>query len=141
MTPKLSRTSRSRPGATLIEVTVALVILAAAMLALAQMVALAARQRRLTEARRLAMEEVANQAERVAALPWDKVQPDEFTGWEPSAGLTSALPAAECKANVTPEPGPPAARRVRLEIHWTDAAGQAAPPVGLTLWKFEGGET
>jgi Tfp pilus assembly protein PilV len=137
------RPKRSNPtnrGATLIEVAVALVILAAAMLALAQMVALAARQRRLTEARRLAMEEVANQAERVAALPWDKVQPGEFTGWEPSAGLAAAIPAAECKANVTAEPGPPAARRVRLEIHWTDTAGQAAPPVGLTLWKFEGGQ-
>ena len=138
MPPKQTR--QANRGATIIEVTIALVVLAAAMLSLAQMVALAARQRRLTEARRLAMEEVANQAERVAALPWDKVQPDEFTSWEPSAGLTAAIPAAECKANVTAEPGPPAAHRVRLEIHWTDAAGQAAPPVGLTLWKFEGGE-
>jgi hypothetical protein len=123
-------------GATLIEVTVALVVLAAAMLALAQMVALAARQRRLTEARRLAMDEVANQAERVAALPWDKVQPAEFTSWEPSAALTGAIPAVKCLAEVTDEPGPPAARRVRLEVQWTDAAGQPTSPVGLTLWKF-----
>lgn len=123
-------------GATIIEVSVALVVLVAAMLALAQMVALAARQRRLTEARRLAMEEVANQAERVAALPWDKVQPGEFTTWEPSADLTASLPAAKCEVEVTAEPGPPAARRVRLEVHWTDATGQAAPPVGLTLWRF-----
>jgi hypothetical protein len=116
-----------------------LVVLAAAMLALAQMVALAARQRRLTEARRLAIEEVANQAERVAALPWDKVQPGEFTAWEPSPALMTALPAAKCSAEVTAEPGPPAARRVRLEVRWSDAAGQAVAPVGLTLWKFEEG--
>ena len=128
--------TRFRGGATLIEVTVALVVLAAAMLALAQMVTLVARQRRLTEARRMALQEVANQAERIAVLPWDDAAPDKLTAWEPSTELLAGIPAAQCAIEVTDEPGPPAARRVRLEVRWNDAAGQPVAPAELTLWKF-----
>lgn len=129
-----------RGGATLIEVTVALVVLAAAMLALAQMVTLVARQRRLTEARRMALQEVANQAERVAVMAWDEAAPDKLTAWEPSTDLLAGIPAAQCAIEVTDEPGPPTARRVRLEVRWTDAAGQPVTPAGLTLWKFAEGQ-
>jgi type II secretory pathway pseudopilin PulG len=132
--------TRVRGGATLIEVTVALVVLAAAMLALAQMVTLVARQRRLTEARRMALQEVANQAERVAVMAWDEAAPDKLTAWEPSTDLLAGIPAAQCAIEVTDEPGPPTARRVRLEVRWTDAAGHPLKPAGLTLWKFAEGQ-
>jgi Tfp pilus assembly protein PilE len=126
-------------GTTLIEVTVALLVLSAAMLALVQMLSLATQQRRLTEARRIALEEVANQAERVAALPWEGVTADKLTTWEPSASLLAAIPHAKCQIAVSDEPGPPAARRIHLEIAWTDSDGQPALPVGLTVWKFAEG--
>jgi Tfp pilus assembly protein PilV len=132
--------TQCRRGATLIEATIALVVLTAAMLALAQMVTLSARQRRLTEARRIALQEVANQAERVAVMAWDDAAPDQLTAWEPSAELIAAIPAAECSVAVTDEPGPPAGRRVRLEVRWNDAAGQPVTPAGLTLWKFMEGQ-
>lgn len=131
--------TRFHRGATLIEVTVALVVLAAALLALAQMVTLVARQRRLTEARRIALQEVANQAERVAVMAWDEAAPDKLTAWEPSPELIAAIPLSACSVRVTDEPGPPAARRVRLEVSWNDAAGQPVTPAGLTLWKFAEG--
>ncbi len=129
----------TRRGTTLIEVTVALLVLSAAMLALVQMLSLATQQRRLTEARRIALEEVANQAERVAALPWEGVTADKLKSWEPSGPLLAAIPAASCRIAVSDEPGPPAARRIHLEIAWTGADGQPALPVGLTVWKFAEG--
>jgi Tfp pilus assembly protein PilV len=129
----------TRRGTTLIEVTVALLVLSAAMLALVQMLSLATQQRRLTEVRRIALEEVANQAERVAALPWDRVTADKLTNWEPSAALLTAIPHAKCQIAVSDEAGLPAARRVHLEIAWTGADGQPALPVGLTVWKFAEG--
>ena len=129
----------TRRGTTLIEATVALMVLSAAMLALVQMLSLATQQRRLTEVRRIALEEVANQAERVAALPWQGAAADQLKTWEPSAALLAAIPQAKCQIAVSEEAGPPAARRVHLEITWTDADGQPALPVGLTVWKFAEG--
>jgi Tfp pilus assembly protein PilV len=129
-----------RRGATIVETIIALLVLSAAMLALAQMVALAARQRRTTETRRIALQEVANQAERIAVLSWDQAEPGRLTTWEPSQVLAAAIPAAECRIEVTAEEGPPAARRVRLSVGWNDASGQPVTPVELSLWKYAEGQ-
>ena len=115
----------------------AMLVLSLAMLGLAQLVAAASQQRRLTEARSVALQEVANQAEKIAAAPWDAIAPAELTGWEPSAELNAAVPGAVCRIHVTDEPGPPPGRRVRLEVVWPDAAGREQQPVGLTVWKFQ----
>ena len=81
-------------GTTLLECIVALLVLSLAMMGLAQLVLAASGQRRLTAARSLALQELANQAERIAALPWDDTAPEKFTTWQPSAELTAAIPAA-----------------------------------------------
>ena len=131
------RGERRRRGTTLLECIVALVILSLAMLGLVQLLAAASGQRRLTEARRTALQEVANQAERIAAMPWDATAPGKFAGWEPSGDLAAATPSAVCRAEVADEPGPPAARRIRLEIAWPDSAGRTQQPVALTVWKHQ----
>ena len=69
-------------------------------------------------------------------LAWKEAAPGQLTGWAPSEALQAAVPSAACKIEVTDEAGPPAARRVRLEVSWTDAAGQTPAPVELTVWKF-----
>ena len=106
------------------------------MLGLAQLVTSASGQRRLTMARSVALRELANQAERIAALPWDDTAADKFTTWQPSAELAAAIPAATCRVTVADEAADGiTARRIRLEIAWPDAAGRAQQPVGLTVWK------
>jgi hypothetical protein len=111
-------------------------ILSLAMLALMQLLASAASQRRQTMARTAALQELANQAERIAALNWNETAPEKLTGWTPSAELTAAIPAAICRIQVTDEAAEGlAARRIRLEIAWFDAAGGEVQPVRLTVWK------
>src|SRR5687767_14527959 len=126
-----------RPGTTVLECLVAMLVLSLAMLGFAQLVAAAAGQRRLTAARSVALQEVANQAERIAAAPWEATAPGELTGWEPSAPMVLAIPDAVCRIHVTEEPGPPAGRRIRFEVVWPDVAGRQQRPVGLTVWKFQ----
>src|SRR5437762_10762011 len=58
----------ARRGMTLFELTVALFILTTAMMAIVQLMAATASQRRSADQRRIALQEVANQAERVALL-------------------------------------------------------------------------
>jgi len=125
-----------RRGLTLLEVGVALVVLAGAMLALAQLVGLTVRQRRITDQRLIALQEVANEAERLAVMPWDELASDQLTTWKPSAELTAVLPAADCRVKVTPEEGPPASRRIALRIAWTNVVGEEVTPVELTLWRY-----
>src|SRR5687767_11068521 len=128
--PRSNRSARRNcRGTSLLECIVALVILSLSMLALVQLVAAASNQRRLTEDRRAAMQEIANQAERIAAMPWEDTAPGKFTGWEASGELVVAIPGAVCRAESTDEPGPPAARRIRLEVAWSDSAGRSQQPV------------
>jgi hypothetical protein len=127
---------RPRPGVTLFELMVALFILTTAMAAIVQLTAVTAGQRRTIEQRRIALQEVANRAERIALLPWEKTAPEKLTTWQSSADLTAALPQATCTAEVSDEPGMPRARRIRLLVSWPNAAGQLVDPVAVTIWKF-----
>lgn len=125
-----------RRGMTMFELTVALFILTTAMLMIVQLMAATANQRRVVDQRRVALREVANQAERVALLSWEQIAPEELRTWEPSTDLQRALPRARCEAKVTEEPGLPTARRVQLSVTWPDAAGQEVEPATVTLWRF-----
>jgi prepilin-type N-terminal cleavage/methylation domain-containing protein len=125
-----------RRGMTILELLVALFVLTTAMAALVQLLTVAASQRRLLEQRRIALQEVANQAERVALLNWNETAGDKLTSWQSSADLQGVLPEAKCTAAVSDEAGSPAARRIRLSVVWTNAAGQSVDPVTLTVWRF-----
>ncbi len=126
-----------RRGMTIAELLVALFVMTTAMVAMVQLLAAVAGQRRTVEQRRAALAEVANEAERVALLAWEAISPQEFKTWPPSAELMSVLPQAICTAEVTDEAGPPAARRVRLSVNWPNAGGQLREPVAVTIWKFK----
>src|SRR3954449_13507629 len=107
--PKGEGTARlPRRGMTLFELTVALFILTTVMMVIVQLMAATASQRRIVDQRRIALQEVANQAERFALLSWDELAPQELKTWEPSADLKKALPEATCSAEVKEEVAEPA---------------------------------
>jgi hypothetical protein len=115
----------------------ALLILSFAVGGLLQILAIAASQRRTTEVRRLALQEVANQAEHIALLPWGELTDDQLAGRKPSDELLAAAPTATLKVTQVEEAGPPAARRIRLAVEWTTPAGDTAQPVQLTVWRHQ----
>jgi type II secretory pathway pseudopilin PulG len=125
-----------RRGASVIEAMVSLVILAAAAAAVVQLLAMTAGQRRAMEQRRIALQEVANQAERLAVAPWDETAAERLSAWQPTADLLAALPQAQCTATVGDEGEIPRSRRIDLKIQWSNAAGQEVEPVVLSVWKF-----
>jgi type II secretory pathway pseudopilin PulG len=123
---------------TLLEVGVALVILATAMVALLELLSLSARQRRVDDQRSLALVELANHAEELAVLPWNELTADNLAKWQPPEELAALLPSAQCRADVHEEEGSPIARRIELKIVWTNAAGEEVTPVELTVWRYAG---
>lgn len=121
---------------TVLELLVALFVLTTAMAALVQLLTVTAAQRRLLEQRRVALQEVANQAERIALFDWQEVTGEKLTTWQPSADLQAVLPQAKCTGEVKDETEQPASRRIKLAVSWTNTAGQPADPVTITVWRF-----
>ena len=130
-----SRAEETRRGMTLLEVGVALVVLSAAMVALVQLISLTVRQRRLDDQRSLALQELANEAERVAVLPWGELTPEKLASWKPSPELLALLPSVTCRAEIHEEAGTPFLRRIELGVGWTNAVGEEVTPVELSLWR------
>lgn len=133
------RRRRDRSGLSVLEVTAALLIVAFAMTGLAQMLSLSAAQRRASETRRLAQEEVANQAERIALLAWDETTEERLKAQEISEGLRTLLPSARLSLALTEEVGPPLGRRIDIAVVWMAADGEV-DPVRLTVWKHQPAE-
>jgi hypothetical protein len=115
---------------------VSFVLLSVAMAALLELVAVAGHQRQKLTERRVALQEVANQAERIALLPWADTASDKLTAWQPSEDLKAVLPAAQCRIVVSEDAGGPAAREIQLHVRWANTAGQAVEPVSLTVWRY-----
>jgi len=121
---------------TLLETTVALFIVSAVVLAILQLVSVTANQRRTLEKRRIALQEAANQAERIAQLPWDKTAAEEWNQWQPGGDLLAVSPTAKCAIAVSSEAGTPPARKIRLSITETSTANEPTELTSLTVWKF-----
>ena len=131
----MSVTRRTTRGFTVLEVTLALTVLLAAMVLLSQFLIAAKLQRRVGDHRRLALEELSNRMERVRAAKWEGVNALAIEKQSVAPQVLEALPAAELTARVTDEPDPVAAKRIRLEISWEQGEGRISP-LGLTGWRF-----
>ncbi|MDX1944335.1 MAG: hypothetical protein SFU86_02935 [Pirellulaceae bacterium] len=130
-----------RRAFSLTEVTLALFVVGMAAGALAQMLFVAAGQRRASEQRRLAGQEVANLAERIAARPYRELTGEWLASQTLSAEMRAAAPQAALLALLTSEEDPVPGRRVRIEVSWPNSVGQPVEPVGLTVWKYPPPET
>ena len=130
----------ARRGISVLEATTALLILTFAVGGLLQILTVSAAQRRASEQRRLALQEVANQAERIALLTWDETTQERLGQLKPGTELAAAAPSATLNAKLTADDGSPAAKRIRIEISWLTPAGQSVEPVALTVWKHQPAE-
>lgn len=119
----------------MLEVTLALTVLLAAMVLLSQFLIAAKLQRRVGDQRRLALEELSNQMERVMAAKWEEVNALAIEKQSLAPHVLEALPAATLTAHVVDEPGPPVGKKIRLEISWEHGEDRISP-LGLTAWRF-----
>lgn len=120
---------------TLLEVGVALIVAAASTAAVVQLVNVALEHSRTNRQRQLVYLELANQAERLALLPWNEGPLEQVASWTPSELLQAEIPSAQCSIAVSDPAGSPPARRIDLAISWRLASGQPASPARLSLWK------
>jgi prepilin-type N-terminal cleavage/methylation domain-containing protein len=127
---------KNRRGLSLIELTVALIILGVALVAVAQTVTMAARLRREIHRRRVATQEAANALERLVALPWRQLDEPALDDLELSPTGEEVLPDGKLSAEVENVAGPPVGRRIRVAVTWKNAAGETDGAVRLVGWSF-----
>jgi prepilin-type N-terminal cleavage/methylation domain-containing protein len=125
-----------RRGMTLVELMVAAALLGAIMVVCLQLLAATAQQRRHADQRRLALLEVENAMERLAARPWNELTPQTAAA-QLSPSIRGRLPGAELKAEVTASAAEPLAKRIAVTLRWRDGSGQFTKPVTIVTWRWK----
>lgn len=125
-----------RHGFTLIEVTLAIGLLAVAMVAATQVLTASLRQRAAADRQFTAQIEASNVAERIAAMEYDAVTPETVQSLTLPSEVQSSLPSA--KLNVTcnvVESAVPPHKKIAIELAWAQAREERRT-VRLTTFKY-----
>ncbi len=125
-----------RRGISLLELAAAGVLLAVILAVCAQFFRASAKQRRGLEARRIAMQEVANAMERLCAQPWEQVTPEGAGPIELSEDAEQTLPGGQVEIDVLQPDDEPGAKRITVELRWEPEVGQPPRRVRLVAWKY-----
>jgi hypothetical protein len=124
---------------TLIELAVAGVLLGTLLVLCLQLLMATATLRKTVDQRQLAVCEVGNLMERLAARPWGQLTPQNAAAEKISAAARQRLPGAELKVELSEQPAAadvPPAKRIAVSLRWQDSAGRMLPPVTLTTWRY-----
>jgi Tfp pilus assembly protein PilV len=121
---------------TLLELVVAAALLGTILIICLQLLAATAQQRRHADQRQLALVEVENTMERLAAWPWNELTPKTTAG-QLSPTVRSRLPGAELKVEVTTSSAEPSAKRIAVTLRWQDHSGQFEKPVTIVTWRWK----
>ena len=124
-----------RRGFTLIEVIVAIALLAAALLAATQVLAISAKQRSAADRNFEAQLEASNVAEEIAAMDYDAITPGTAEGMKFTPEAQAAIPSAELKVTCEVlETYDLPTKRIAIEVSWPDV-GAERRSVRLTTFK------
>jgi type II secretory pathway pseudopilin PulG len=129
-----------RRGVSLIELTVAALLLGTVFAALGPVLHGIRQQREQARQRQVAVLELANQAERLALRSWEELTPERLQQIELSETARQTLRQASLRVALAEE-AEPLARRITLELSWSDPAGRAVAPLRVVVWRYprEGG--
>lgn len=127
---------RRRHGGIFLESTMAIVIAATALVGVAQILALAAHQRRAAEYRLLATHEAGNLMEDLMTRPWTQLTRELLEKEQLSAPCRERLPGGRLDVEIAAEGEASAALKIAIAIDWEVAANQRCSPVRLVAWRY-----
>jgi hypothetical protein len=131
---KQTRIRNRRRGVAIVEITAASLVLIMAIMLLAQLLHLVARQERASEAREAAVRTAANELEAMLAEDWEALTIDEGIEVSPPEALRQLLHSVTVKRQVSA--GEDASgKQLRVQVSWRDASGELVSSVTLVAWK------
>lgn len=129
----------TRRAFTIVELCAAAAILAAALsLALATLGA-TAKQRQAADLRQRAMELAENVLERATNVPWRELTAERLAQLGADSGSERQLPEGQLNLVLTEQAGPPAAKRIALELSWRPGAAKDRRTLRLATWIYRQG--
>ena len=126
-----------RPGFTLMETCVALLLLSVLTTLCLQFFAAASDQRRQVYAQLAATQEAANLLERAEAMNWDELTTTSAAKLQLSAQARQTLPEGRVEMLVDGPSGTPLARRVAACVRWRPQPGEPEREVRLVAWRYK----
>ncbi len=129
----------TRRAFTIVELCAAAAMLTAALsLALATLSAMA-KQRQAAELRQHAMEMAENVLERSTNVPWRELTTERLARLGAETNAERQLPEGQLELGLTEQSGPPAAKRIALELSWRPGATKDRRTLRLATWIYRQG--
>jgi prepilin-type N-terminal cleavage/methylation domain-containing protein len=123
---------RPQSGFTLIEVAIAIGVLATAAALVTQVALSSLGERVRVDAHLEAVETAANILEQAHARPFNDLTPEWASAQKLPENFSSRWPDGRLSVRVEPEPKHPRIKRVTVEIKWAPPNRSGWPPVALT---------
>lgn len=127
---------RRRRGVSLLEIAAAAVLLAVLLTVCLRFMRATTAQRRGLQARRAAVQEVANVMERLAARSWEELTPGAAGQARLSAEAQRALPNGRLEIEVAQTDQDPDAKRITVVLRWPAGPEQPDRSVRLVAWRY-----
>ncbi len=124
----------SHRGFTLIEMIVSSVLLTAVFVTVVPLLGWVAAQHRMSDQRQFALQEVGNTMEQIAQMRRAEITNETLNRFELSEEASRYLREAVLEIKISELSGPPATKRVGIELSWKNRAGEYVAPVRLTAW-------
>jgi hypothetical protein len=127
----------SRRGMGVLELLMAGVLLGTLMTVSLKFFAATAAQRCEQQQRQVAVQEVANVMERIAARPWKSLTTQGLNEIGLCEEAQARLPAAKLEIEVAAMADEPVAKRIAVSLRWENS-GHWVRPVRLVAWRYQG---
>src|SRR5262249_27125752 len=124
---------KRRPGFTLLELTVAALIIAILFVIVAQSISISLRERARSASRQAATELAANILEGARAQPFDKLDKSWADAQVIPTETADLLPQGKIAITIEPEKSSPHAKRIKVEVQWRFEEHLAMQSVQLSM--------
>ena len=123
----------------MIETLVATVMLGTVVVTLSPLFGWVIQGRRAADRRQAATQEVANIMERIDLQGWQQLSENSLASIAISDQAQRFLTDARLETKIQAEEGPPASKRVTIELSWKNYARDYVAPVRVTSWFYRKG--
>jgi len=125
-----------RRGLSLLELTVAMIILGGLMSLCVKWVVATGGQQREAQWRAAALREAANAMERLAAQSWEELSAERAATVGLSEEARQSLPGGALVVHVTQAAGEPESKEIAVTVRWRPRPETPEAHVRLVAWKF-----
>jgi prepilin-type N-terminal cleavage/methylation domain-containing protein len=128
---------RQRPGFSMTELIVAMVVMGGLLTMIGQSTILVSQQQRAVQQQQFALNEVSNIMERAFALPFEQLTSEAIDAWPLSPDCRQRLAGAVLEGEIVESNTDGlTARRIRLALRWQSRTGGDSRQVQLTSWRY-----